>query len=166
MTKLNFPQPLLVFTVTWSRNHSNMLIWCSGSFSVLKTVVLLWFIFGILWWIQSSKEPHLFEIEILCSIINVFTVFLVNLFNASLLNKLFVFKLQNFFLLFPYTDVNGKCKLVSEGFCILCNSLLDFCRKAKGIAHCRILILAGVLDQLMWPRLNTIYGRLRGQGRI
>ncbi len=31
-------------------------------------------IFRILWWIKSSKEQHLFEIEIFCNIINVFTV--------------------------------------------------------------------------------------------
>ncbi len=48
---------------------------------MLKTVVLpnifveidILF-FRIIWWIESSKEQHLFEIENLCNIINVFTV--------------------------------------------------------------------------------------------
>ncbi len=42
--------------------------------------------FRILWWIESSKEQHLFEIEILCDIINVFTV-TFDQCNASLLHK-------------------------------------------------------------------------------
>ncbi len=40
----------------------------------------------ILWWIESSKEQHLFEIEILCSIINAFTLTFIQ-FIVSLLNK-------------------------------------------------------------------------------
>ncbi len=40
----------------------------------------------IIWWIESSKEQHLFEIEIFCNIISVFTV-TFDQFNASLLNK-------------------------------------------------------------------------------
>ncbi len=37
-------------------------------------------------WLESSKEQHLFEIKILCNIINVFTV-TFDQFNESLLNK-------------------------------------------------------------------------------
>ncbi len=38
--------------------------------------ILIYFkkLIGILSWIQSSKEQHLFEILIFCNIINVFTV--------------------------------------------------------------------------------------------
>ncbi len=42
--------------------------------------------FRILWWIESSEEQHLFEIEIFCNIIIVFTV-TFDQFNASLPNK-------------------------------------------------------------------------------
>ncbi len=30
--------------------------------------------FRILWWIQSSKETHLFETEILCNILNILSL--------------------------------------------------------------------------------------------
>ncbi len=36
----------------------------------------------ILWWIESSREQHLFEIQIFCNIINIFTV-TFDQFNAS-----------------------------------------------------------------------------------
>ncbi len=63
----------LVFSVTWSfRNHSNMLIWCK---TFLKTSVLL-----------NLKKKSLFEIEIFCNIINVFTL-TFNQFSAFLLYK-------------------------------------------------------------------------------
>ncbi len=38
-------------------------------------------------WTERSKEQHLFEIKILCNIINVFTV-TFDQFNESLLNKM------------------------------------------------------------------------------
>ncbi len=47
---------------------------------------MIHFIVRILWWIENSKEQHLFETEILCNIINVFTV-TFDQFNAALLNK-------------------------------------------------------------------------------
>ncbi len=68
------------------RNHSNMLICCSRNISdyyqcwkQLCCPIFLWkpwciLFFTILWWIESSKEQHLFETEIFCNIINVFTV--------------------------------------------------------------------------------------------
>ncbi len=83
-----------VFSVTWSFRKSfeyaDLLLkkhfWL---LSVLKTVVLLHILVGaviffcrILWWIESSKEQHLFEIEI------VFTV-TFDQFNASFLKHLF-----------------------------------------------------------------------------
>ncbi len=46
---------------------------------------------------QSSKEQHLFEIEIFCNIINVFTA-TFDQFNASLLNKSNNFLKKNFLL--------------------------------------------------------------------
>ncbi len=77
--KLSFQQNFPGFSVTWSfRNHSNMLI-CS-SINMLKTVVLLHIsaesmcIFHDFLPYKSSKEQHLFETEIFCNFINVFTV--------------------------------------------------------------------------------------------
>ncbi len=40
--------------------------------------------FRIFWWVECSKEQHLFEIEIFCNITN---MFIANHFNKSLLNK-------------------------------------------------------------------------------
>ncbi len=61
--------------------------------SMLKTAVLLHIFvkncdtfFKILWWIENSKEQHVFEIEIICKIINVFMVFFVKM-NASYLTE-------------------------------------------------------------------------------
>ncbi len=80
------------------RNHNNMLICCSRNISdyyqcwkQLCCPIFLWkpwhlLFFRILWWIESSKEKHLFEIEIFCYIINAFTV-TFDQFNESLLNK-------------------------------------------------------------------------------
>ncbi len=72
---------------------------------MLKTVVLLHIFrivcFRILWLTEKSKEKHLFEIEIFCHIINVFTVTL-DQFDASLINKcvhFFFFILINFWIL-------------------------------------------------------------------
>ncbi len=31
-------------------------------------------VFSVTWWTERLKEQHLFEIEIICNIINVFTV--------------------------------------------------------------------------------------------
>ncbi len=77
------------------RNHSNMLICCSRNifdyyqyWKQLCCTIFLWKLWCILFfrihrWIESSKEQHLFEIEIFC---NIFTV-IFNQFNASLMNK-------------------------------------------------------------------------------
>ncbi len=43
-------------------------------------------IFRLHWWIESSKEQHLFETEIFCNIINVFTV-TFDQFHVFLVNK-------------------------------------------------------------------------------
>ncbi len=60
---------------------------------MLKTVLLHIFVesvmhyfFRILWWLEGSKEQHLFELEIICNIINIFTL-TFDKPNASLLNK-------------------------------------------------------------------------------
>ncbi len=64
------------------------------------------FFFRFLWWIKSSEEQHLSEIEIFCNIINVFII-IFDQFKASLLNKSI-----NFYNFFPkkqnknYTDSN------------------------------------------------------------
>ncbi len=64
------------------RNHSNMLICCSRNISdyyqfwkQLCCPIFMWkpwynLFFTIHRWIESSKEQHLFEIEIFCNIIN------------------------------------------------------------------------------------------------
>ncbi len=44
------------------------------------------FVETMIWWIESSKEKHLFEVEIFCYIINAFTV-TFDQFNLSSLNK-------------------------------------------------------------------------------
>ncbi len=43
-------------------------------------------VFRIVWWIETSKEQHLFEAEIFCYIINVFAV-TFDQFKLSLMNK-------------------------------------------------------------------------------
>jgi len=99
MAKLNSQQPLLLSSVSHDPSEIIllMLICCSGNFLLLlmlNTVVLLnvfvetnHFPPRILWWIESSEEPHLFEIRIFfCKIRNVFTL-TFDQFNASLLNK-------------------------------------------------------------------------------
>ncbi len=79
------------------RNHNNMLICCSRNISdyyqcwkQLCCTIFLWKRWWILFFrihrsIESSKEQHLFEIEIFCNIINVFTV-TFDQFNTSLMN--------------------------------------------------------------------------------
>ncbi len=80
------------------RNHNNILICCSRNISDYYQCwkQLCWWIF--LWkpwyslffrihrWIESSKEQHLFKIEIFCNIINVFTI--TSDKNVYLLNKI------------------------------------------------------------------------------
>ncbi len=80
------------------RNHNNMLICCSRNISdyyqcwkQLWCTIFLWKLWCMLFfrihrWIESSKEQHLFEIEIFCNIINVITV-TFDQFNASLMDK-------------------------------------------------------------------------------
>ncbi len=51
---------------------------------------------GFFSWIENSKEQHLFEIEILCNIINVYCHFWINQLNASLLNKNNLLKKQTY----------------------------------------------------------------------
>ncbi len=85
------------------RNHYNMLICCSRNISdyyqcwkQLCCPIFLWkpwyiLFFRILWWIESSKEQHLFEMEIFCNILNVFTVTFDQL-NECFLNKSIYFQ--------------------------------------------------------------------------
>ncbi len=93
--------------VTWSfRNHSNMLIYCSRNISdyyqcwkQLCCTIFLWkwwyfLFFRIHRWIGSSKEQHLFEIEIFCYIINVF-IATFDQFNACLMNNKCINKKKN-----------------------------------------------------------------------
>ncbi len=47
--------------------------------------------FQYFWLIESAKDQHLFEIETICCIINVFTA-TYDQFNASLLNKIISLK--------------------------------------------------------------------------
>ncbi len=73
-----------IFSVTWFfRNHSNIaaqetfIIIINDNNNVENSCATSHFyenseIFS--WWIESSKEQYLFETEIFCNIINVFTV--------------------------------------------------------------------------------------------
>jgi len=68
MAKLNFSIITTVFSVTWSfRNHSIILIFCSRNISYYRfwklwRLIFLFIIhFRIPWWIESSKEQHLFK---------------------------------------------------------------------------------------------------------
>ncbi len=84
--------------------------------SMLKTVNIFmkpWYIlfFRIHRWIESSKEQRLFEIEIFCNIINVFTGTFDH-FNASLLNKsINFFNTPNIqtYVYTVYCDCNDVC---------------------------------------------------------
>ncbi len=67
------------------RNHSNMLIYDQENISDYVENSWVEF-FRFLWWIESSEEQHLSEIEIFCNIINVFII-TFDQFKASLLNK-------------------------------------------------------------------------------
>ncbi len=74
------------------RNHNNILKKHFWLLSMLKTVVLhnifvKILFFMILWRIESSKEQHLFEIEIISNIIHVFS------FVQSLLKKYIYYKI-------------------------------------------------------------------------
>jgi len=42
---------------------------------IVETVIEF---FGILWWIESLKEQNLFEVEIFCNIIHLFTINLMH----------------------------------------------------------------------------------------
>ncbi len=54
--------------------------------------IYIYILFIIFWWIENSKELHLFEIEIFCNFINMCIVTFDQLgLNASLLNKLIHF---------------------------------------------------------------------------
>ncbi len=66
-------------------------------------------------WIESSKEQHLFETEIFCNIINVFTV-TFDQFNASLMNK----SINLFFKYYWPKTFEWQCLTVSTK--ILCST--------------------------------------------
>ncbi len=101
-----------VFSITWSlRNHYNMLI-CSSTniyyyYQFWKKVVLpnIFVETIILWWTESSKEHTLFEMEIFCNILNVFTIIFYQ-HNASLLNKIIQFSLQWYWILTVKLNLN------------------------------------------------------------
>ncbi len=80
-----------VFSVTWS-SEIIIIYW----FTAQQTVLIILnvensrsalyfcvkhehFIFRIIWWIENSKGQHLFETEIICNFINIFTTLLINL---------------------------------------------------------------------------------------
>ncbi len=98
--------PCYLWLVLWSRVtyilKCNLFLWCKAEFSASllqssvshdppEIILICWFaaifvetmiFFRILWWKESSKEQHLFEIEI---IINAFTVSF-DQFNVSLVS--------------------------------------------------------------------------------
>ncbi len=70
----------IITPVTWSFiNHSNILICCSKNINYYVENSRVDFFFWFLWWIESSEEQHLYNI-------NVFII-TFDQFKASLLNK-------------------------------------------------------------------------------
>ncbi len=110
MAQLNFQQPLLQSLVSHDPLEIIIICWfAEETFPIvinIQTIVLpdIFFVgncntfFRILWWIE---EQHLFEIEIVCNIINVFCATKKNI--ASLHNKTNFFF---FFLLTPNRNVH------------------------------------------------------------
>jgi len=91
-----------VFSVTWSseikiiysRNISDYYqCWKQSCCSIFLWKPWYFLFFRIHRWIDSSEEQRLFETEVFCNIINVFTA-TFDQFNASLLNKNVVFFLH------------------------------------------------------------------------
>ncbi len=70
VAKLNY-----YFSVPWSRNHSNMLNWCS-KWKINKYIFL-----QLIWWTDRLEEQNLLDKNL-----NMIYVFF-NQFNVSLLNK-------------------------------------------------------------------------------
>jgi len=105
-----------VFSVTWSfRNHSDMLIFYSKSISYYQwwnefcCLIFLWKPW-LIRLIESSKERHLFEIEVFSKIINVLSLTFDH-FNAFLQNKSI-----NFFLFKSHWPQTFEGSLFSETF--------------------------------------------------
>ncbi len=142
IAKLNFS---IIAPVTWSfRNHSNILI--CGSKTIYIYIYIYnyiensWVIFfRFLWWIESSEEQHLCEIEIFCNIINVFII-TFDQFKASLLNKSI-----NFYNFLPknYTDsklLNSIVHNVTKAFyfrlMLIFGSFYSSTNPEKNILNC------------------------------
>ncbi len=109
------------------RNHFKMLMWCvrniSYDYQSLKRLICLirlWKSWYIFFRIQSSKEQHLFEIEILCNYIK----FCIITFKASLLNKSinFVIFLRSYW---PQTCERYCILQVWIHMCVCCNEWTD-----------------------------------------
>jgi len=64
MVKADFSASLQQSTLSF-RNHSKMRIWCSKNihyyYQCWKQLCTIFF--RILWWMENSKEQHIFEIE-------------------------------------------------------------------------------------------------------
>ncbi len=92
MIKAEFLTSLLQSSVSHYPLEIIIIFW----FAAQKTIVIIIIIimlktaesnfFRFLWWIESSEEQHLSEIEIFCNIINVF-IFTFDQFKPFLLNK-------------------------------------------------------------------------------
>ncbi len=125
------------YSVTWSfRNYSNMLICCSINISdsyqcwkQLCCFIFLWKVGYILCFgtDESSKE-HLFEMEILCNIINALLSLLINLMHPWLIKSIHLFKKS-------LTDPKNV-------ICKPCNTLLS---------HYTTVTLLKTLTKLMVP---------------
>ncbi len=68
------------------RNHSDILICCWKNYYYYDVENSWVEFFRFLWWIKSSEEQHLSEIEIFCNIINV-CIITFDQFKPFLLNK-------------------------------------------------------------------------------
>jgi len=78
----------LIFSVTGKKNLRHYYIVNILQYINIEKLCCDAFVFRILWWTESSKEQHLFEIKVFCNILNDFTNTFEQL-NAPLLNKAF-----------------------------------------------------------------------------
>ncbi len=79
----------------------NLQCWISCDHNIFWWKSWYIFFYRIRWWIASSKEQHLFKIEIFCSIINVFTVTFDKLHAFLLRKSINLFKKNTHTILLP-----------------------------------------------------------------
>ncbi len=96
--------PLEIIIICWFDAQEKNLI-------IINVENQFYFIFRILWWIESSKEQHLYDTEHFCMIVNVFTITFVQVY------CIFV---QIIAALVSRRDIFHYCES------ILCNSCINY----------------------------------------